>query len=449
MKSHEMDMTHGGLAGKILIFSLPLMLSGVLQVLFNAADVIVVGRFTGREALAAVGSTTSLGNLFINFFIGLSVSTNILVARAYGANDRRKIEKTVHTSMLVSAIGGVLIGLLGICFSRGALLLMGTPDDVLELAVTYFNICMIGEPAILIYNFGSAILRATGDTQRPLYIITLSGVLNVILNLIFVIVFKLGVAGVALATIISQYLSAILIVLCLMLSKSSTRLELKKLCIDKRVLKELLRIGIPSGLQGTIFSLSNIVLQSAINSFGSATMAGSAAAANFEGFVYTAMNAFYHSTMTFTGQNAGAGNYKRVKKSFFINLAYVTATGLILGNTAILFSRQLVSVYTSDPAAISEGMIRMLYVCSAYFLCGTMEVAVGCIRGLGYSVVPMVTSLIGACGIRILWVLTVFQAHRSIGVLFFSYPLSWFITFSAHCVYLYFVYKKSAHQAAA
>lgn len=446
-KSHEMDMTSGGLAGKILIFALPLMLSGILQALFNAADVVVVGRFTGSEALAAVGSAGSLGNLLLNLFIGFSVSTNILVARAYGAKNRQEIDQTVHTSMLVSVIGGVLVGALGIFLSKDVLLLMGTPDDVIDLSVVYFNVCMLGEPAILIYNFGSAILRAVGDTRRPLYIITLSGILNVVLNLIFVICFKLGVLGVALATITSQYLSAILIVIYLMKSKSSIKLDIKKLAISKKILVKIIQIGLPSGLQGIVFSLSNIVLQSAINSFGSATMAGCAAASNIEGFIYVAMNAFYQSAMTFTGQNAGANKYDRVKKSFFISMLYVTIAGLILGNVTYLFINPLLGLYTDSAAALAEGAKRALCVLPLYFLCGAQEVVVGCIRGLGYSVVPMIVSLIGACGLRLVWVFTIFKMHRSLITLFLSYPITWAIILVAHCIYLYFVYTKSAKAA--
>lgn len=446
-KSHEMDMTHGGLALKILVFALPLMLSGILQALFNAADVVVVGRFSGSESLAAVGSASSLGNLLLNLFIGFSVSTNILVARAYGAKNQREIDLTVHTSMLVGVIGGILVGTLGIFLSRNVLLLMGTPDDVIDLSVIYFNVCMIGEPAILIYNFGSAIMRAIGDTRRPLYIITLSGALNVILNLIFVIVFKLGVLGVALATVISQYLSAVLIVICLIKSKTAIKLDLKKLGIDKKVLVKIIKIGLPSGLQGIVFSLSNIVLQSAVNSFGSATMAGSAAAANIEGFIYVAMNAFYQAAMTFTGQNAGANKYNRVKKSFFISMLYVTIAGLLLGNGAYLLINPLLGLYTDSAAALAEGAKRALCVMPLYFLCGAQEVVVGCIRGLGYSVVPMIVSLIGACGLRLVWVFTVFKMHRSLIVLFLSYPITWTIILIAHCIYLYFVYNKSAHQS--
>lgn len=446
-KSHEMDMTHGGLAGKILIFALPLMLSGVLQALFNAADVVVVGRFSGSESLAAVGSAGSLGNLLLNLFIGFSVSTNILVARAYGAKNQREIDLTIHTSMLVSVIGGILVGALGIFLSKDVLLLMGTPDDVIDLSVIYFNVCMIGEPAILVYNFGSAILRAVGDTKRPLYIITLSGILNVVLNLIFVIYCGLGVLGVALATIISQYLSAVLIVVCLMKSKTSIKLDFKKLGIDKKVLIKIVKIGLPSGLQGIVFSLSNIVLQSAINSFGSATMAGCAAAANIESFIYIAMNAFYQSTMTFTGQNAGANKYDRVKKSFFISMLYVTIAGILLGNLAYVFINPLLKLYTDSASALAEGARRALCVLPLYFLCGAQEVVVGCIRGLGYSVVPMIVSLIGACGLRLVWVFTIFKMHRSLITLFLSYPITWIIILIAHCIYLYFVYKKSAQSS--
>ncbi len=450
-KSYEIDMCNGPLLGKLLIFSLPLMLSGILQLLFNAADLIVVGRYAQdtNTALAAVGSTGSLTNLIINVFIGLSVGTNVLVARFYGGRRNDEVNRVVHTSIMISLIFGVFLAFFGIATARYLLGLMDTPADVLDQATLYMRIYFAGMPVIMLYNFGSAILRAMGDTKRPLYYLLLAGVVNVILNLIFVIQFHLDVAGVAIATVISQAISAVLIVISLMKSDGPCRLDLKKLRIHRPELLKMAQIGLPAGFQGAIFSVSNVLIQSSINSFGSTAMAGSTAAANIEGFVYTAMNTFHHTTVNFTSQNLGAHKFDRIKKSILLNLILVTIVGLVLGGGAYLLGPQLLRIYNDDPHVISYGMIRIFYICVPYFLCGIMDTFVGGIRGMGVSVIPMITSLIGACGLRILWIYTVFQWNRTLPVLFLSYPVTWLITALAHMICCIIIYRRTVKHAAA
>lgn len=441
-KAHEIDMCHGPLGKKIIVFALPLILSGMLQLLFNAADVIVVGRFTGSAALAAVGSTGPLINLLTNLFVGLSVGANVLVARYIGANSHRNVSETVHTAMLLSVIGGLILTALGVFLAKPALHLMSSPEDVIDLSTLYLRIYFAGMPATLVYNFGSAILRAVGDTKRPLYYLIFAGIINVMLNLFFVIVLHMSVEGVALATILSQIISAALIVRCLMLEDGSIKLELKKLGINKNKLKQILKIGMPAGLQGMLFSLSNIVLQSAINSFGSATMAGSAAAQNIEGFVFMAMNAFHQAAISFTGQNMGAGEYKRVRHILILCLTFVTVTSVLLSTVALIFKHVLLGVYSTDETVISQGIIRMKYICTTYFLCGMMDVTVGVIRGMGYSITPMIVTLIGVCGLRILWVATVFASHRELSTLLLSYPITWGLTLLVLIGFFIVIYRK-------
>lgn len=431
-KSYEIDMCNGPLLGKILLFAIPLMLSGILQLLFNAADIIVVGRFVGHEALAAVGSTSSLINLLVNVFIGLSVGTNVLVANYYGAKKYGHVSETVHTSVLTSLICGCALILIGIFLAGPLLTLMGTPDDVLGQATLYMRIYFVGMPVIMLYNFGSAILRAIGDTQRPLYFLLIAGIINVLLNLFFVTQLHMGVAGVALATVLSQAVSAGLVVRTLIKSDGCFQLELSKLKIHPDRLRQMIRIGLPAGMQGAIFSISNVLIQSSINSFGSVAMAGSTAASNIEGFVYTSMNALHQTALSFTSQNYGAGKMDRINRILLLCLGCVTAVGLVMGNGAYFFGRQLLGIYSSDPEVISYGLVRMFYICVPYFLCGVMDVMVGVLRGLGYSIMPMLVSLTGACGLRILWILTVFQWSRSLETLFLSYAISWALTALAH-----------------
>lgn len=441
-KKYEIDMIHGPLLGKILLFTLPLMASSILQLLFNAADIIVVGRYAGSDALAAVGSTGALINLLTNMFIGFSVGANVLVARYYGAGKPDEVSDTVHTSVMLSIIGGVLLAVIGIIFAAPLLELLGTPENVLPLAALYVRIYFAGMPVILLYNYGSAILRAIGDTKRPLYYLAVAGVLNIILNLIFVIVFQLSVAGVALATIISQTLSAVLVIRCLMHTEGGCHLDLRRLKIHSHKLWKILQLGLPAGLQGSIFSLSNVLIQSSVNSFGAIAMAGNSAAANIEGFTYVAMNAFYQAAITFVSQNMGAMEFKRIKRIAWQCLACVTVTGLLLGNLSFFFGHQLLGIYSDEAEVIQYGIYRMEVIATTYFLCGIMDVCVGCLRGIGYSFLPMVVSLLGACGFRILWIFTIFRGHHDLHTLYISYPISWAITASVHIICFLILYHR-------
>ena len=430
-KTYEMDMCSGPLFPKIVAFAVPLILSGILQLLFNAADIIVVGHFAGRESLAAVGSTTALINLMINVFVGLSIGANVLVAQYSGAKKLKDLEETVHTAMMIALAGGFLLSFVGVFFSGPMLGLMGTPDDVLPLAALYLKIYFIGMPATLTYNFGAAILRAVGDTRRPLYFLLFAGAVNVVLNLVFVIAFSMGVAGVATATVVSECISAVLIVQCLARSDSAYRLCREKMRITESKVKQ---IGLPAGFQGAIFSVSNVLIQSSINSFGSIAMAGSTASANVEGFVYNAMNAVYQTTLSFTSQNYGAGKMDRVTKILLDCLGLVVLVGVVMGGGAVLLGPKLLQIYSSDPEVISYGMMRMRIINGSYFLCGIMDTMVGGLRGLGYSVVPMLVSLTGACLFRVVWIFSVFAMHRTVTTLYLSYPVSWIITFTAHII---------------
>lgn len=441
---YEIDMCSGSVLKKMLIFTLPLMLSGVLQLLFNASDIIIVGRFAGDNSLAAVGSNSALINLLTNLFIGLSIGANVIAARHYGAGEVKELSKTVHTSMLIGAVSGVILAVVGFFFATGILELMKTPEEVLSLASTYLKIYFIGMPSLMIYNFGSALLRSIGDTKRPLFYLSFSGVVNIILNLIFVIAMKLDVAGVAIATVISETISAVLVVRCLMHETGGIRLIPSELRIDKKKAAEIFRFGIPAGLQGVIFSLSNVVIQSSVNLFGSTVVAGNSAAQNIEGFVYVAMNSFYQSAISFTSQNYGAKKYERLTKILGCALGCVVVTGVVLGFTGLLFGKSLLSLYTTGSDTIEAGLVRMRVIFKVYFLCGIMDVMVGALRGIGYSIMPMIVSLIGACGIRLLWIATVFQIpeYHTIRSIYLSYPVSWTITIIAHVVCYIIVRKK-------
>lgn len=436
MKKYEMDMCSGSIFKKMLMFALPLMCSSILQLLFNAADIVVVGRFAGDNALAAVGSNTALINLLTNLFVGLSIGSNVLTARYYGAKQEKDLKETVHTSMMLSIYSGILLTVIGVVAARQILTWMQAPEEVIGLAELYLRIYFVGMTATMIYNFGSAILRAIGDTKRPLYYLLAAGVVNVVLNLFFVIVCRLGVAGVAIATVISQTISAFLVVRCLMKEQGAIRLELKELQIEKDKLMRILQIGLPAGFQGIVFSLSNVVIQSAINSFGAIAVAGNSAAANIEGFVYMAMNAFYQATISFTSQNFGAKKKDRINKILFAGQAYVVATGLILGSLAVFFGKELLGIYSASPEVIAAGMVRLQYICKVYFLCGIMDVFVGALRGIGYSIMPMFVSLLGACGLRLLWLATVFQIpqYHTQDIIYLSYPITWVITFTVHAL---------------
>ncbi len=436
VNKYQMDMCEGAILPKMISFSLPLMFSSVLQLLFNAADIIVVGRFVGENSLAAVGSTSSLVNLMVNLFIGISIGANVTAARYYGAKQYDHLRETVHTSMMLGVISGVLMTFIGFLCSEQALSLMGTPPEVLPLAAKYLKIYFLGMTANMVYNFGSALLRAAGDTKRPLYFLLVSGVLNVILNLIFVIRFKMDVAGVALATVISQVLSAVLIVDCLIREQGEFRFEPSQMRIHYSKLRTILAIGIPAGFQGVLFSLSNVVIQSSINKFGSIVVAGNSAAMNIEGFVYVSMNAFYQSSISFVSQNFGAGKYDRIDKSVLTAELCVTITGIVLGLLTIMFSRQLLAIYSPKDAVISAGVQRMKIIMTTYCLCGMMDVMVGALRGVGHSTLPMIVSFIGVCVFRLVWIFTVFripQFHIAETV-YVSYPISWFVAFTANMI---------------
>lgn len=441
-KTYEIDMCNGPLFGKILAFSIPLMLSSVLQLLFNAADIVVVGRFAGSTALAAVGSTTSLINLLTNLFIGFSVGANVLTARYYGAKKEQDVQDTVHSAILISMIGGIVLLILGVTITRQILFRMGTPEDVLPQAALYLKIYFIGMPATLLYNFGSSILRAIGDTKRPLYYLSAAGMINVALNLFLVIQFQLGVAGVAIATVTSQTISALLVLRCLSRLEGCCRLDMKKLRLNRDKTVQIVRIGFPAGLQGMVFSLSNILIQSSVNSFGSIAMAGNTAAMNIEGFIYMAMNTFQQTCLNFSSQNYGAGKPERIRKVLFLCLGMVTTVGLVCGIGAFLAGKPLLSIYSSDPEVIEYGLLRMSIICTTYCLCGIMDVMVGALRGIGYSFMPTIVSLLGACGLRILWIFTFFQWNRSLTSLYISYPITWIITGITHMICYAIIWKK-------
>ena len=441
MNKAKIDMTHGPLLGKLIIFTIPIIASGVLQLLFNAADVIVVGRFAGEASLAAVGSTSALINLMTNLFIGMSVGANVCAAQFYGAGQFKDVKKTVHTSTAFSIICGIFLIFIGLFLARPILEIMGSPEDVIGLAALYVRLYFLAMPAIMLYNFLAAILRAAGDTTHPLVFLTVAGIVNVILNLILVIVFNLGVAGVAIATVTSNYISCIMLVVFFMKQEDALRLEFSKAKIDGRILNRIIRIGLPAGIQGTVFSLSNVVIQSAINSFGTAVIAGSSAAASIEGFVYISMNSVSQTCVTFVGQNYGAGDERRVRKVIFECLGIVTIVGVVLGNIAYYFATPLLGIYTDSADAVAAGTLRLFWVCVPYFLCGIMDTLTGGLRGLGRSTVPMIVSLLGACVTRLIWIATYFQFHKTESVLFFSYPGSWLLTLTVHSICLIIVYR--------
>ena len=441
-KKYEMDMCNGPLLKKILIFSVPVMLSGILQLLFNAADIIVVGRFAGDTALAAVGSTSALINLLVNVFIGLSVGANVMVARFYGAGLKKELNEMLHTAITTAIVGGILLVFIGLFCAKPALHLMGTPEDVIEQSTLYMRIYFLGMPAMMLYNFGAAILRAVGDTKRPLYYLSLAGVVNVVLNLIFVIFFHMGVAGVAAATAISQVVSAALVIRCLVKAEGQLHLNLKNLCIKWDKLWKMVQIGVPAGLQGALFAISNVLIQSSINSFGSIAMAGNTVAANLEGFIYTSMNSFQQTATCFVGQNYGAMKIKRIGRTAVICLGCVTVVGLVMGGSCALASPILLRLYSDDISVIEYGCNRLMYIAIPYALCGIMDTMVGVIRGLGYAIMPMIVSLTGACLFRVVWIMTVFEHYHTLRSLYLSYPISWTITFLAHLMCFLVVYRK-------
>lgn len=439
----HIDMTNGSLYTKILAFTIPLMISSILQLLFNAADIVIVGKFAGSQSLAAVSSTSSLINLITNLFIGLSIGCNVVVAKHIGEKDTEKISNSISTSIVISIVGGIAMGIIGFFLAKPALKMMGSPDDVINLSTLYLKIYFLGMPAVMIYNYGAAILRAQGDTRRPLNYLLFAGVINFILNAIFVILFKMDVAGVGLATVISQCVSAFLIFECIRNENYPYCFDPKDLHFDKEELKDILIVGLPAGLQGTVFSISNVTIQASVNSFGSIVMAGNGAASNLEGFVYSAMNSFYQSAISFTSQNLGARKFDRLSKILLLCLTYVFITGIITGYGLYIFGRPLLGIYTNDPLVVNAGMIRLSYVARFYFLCGIMDVICGCIRGLGNSFIPMVTSLLGACAFRLVWIATIFKSVHSLDILYVSYPISWIITGFFHLVFYIIIKKKT------
>ena len=434
-------MCNGTIMDKLISFSIPLMLSGILQLMFNAVDIVVVGRFSGSQALAAVGSTTALINVFTNLFIGISLGANVLAARYYAAGKTKEMSETVHTAVALALVSGVAMAVIGVVFARGALEIMGTPDDVIAKSTLYMRIYFCGMPFFMMYNYGAAILRAVGDTRRPLYFLFAAGAVNVVLNLFFVIQLGMGVDGVAWATVISECVSAGLIIRSLMKERGAMKLHLTKLRIVSGKLTQIVRVGLPAGMQGAIFSISNVLIQSSVNSFGSIAMAGNTASSNIEGFVYTAMNAVYQTSLSFTSQNLGGEKFSRIDKIKNICLGVVTVVGLVLGWDAVLGGHQLLGIYSSDPEVLSFGMRRLRIICGTYFLCGLMDCMVGSLRGMGYSVIPMFVSLTGACAFRVFWIFTIFAVNRTLEVLYLSYPVSWIITAASHMVTYYIVRK--------
>ena len=447
MKKRELNIVEGSIFKNLVLFTVPIIMTGVLQLLYNAADVIVVGRYAGSNSLAAVGSTASLMNLFLNIFIGLSSGSAVCVARAIGACDDDSIHKSVHTSMTIAVVGGIILMCIGIPLSKGMLLMMNTPPEILDEAALYMNIIFIGEPASLVYNFGAAIVRSLGDSKTPMTILGVSGIVNIVLNLVFVIVFKMKADGVAYATIISQYISAVWAVVYLMRLKNSCKLCLNKLRIHKKSFLKILQIGVPAGIQGAIFSISNITIQSSINGFGANAVAGSSVASNIEGIVYTAMNSMYQSVLTFTGQNVGANRFDRVKRVIAVGCFQVTLIGLIAEAAVFLFQKPLISLYVpGEPEVLSFAELRLKYVVSLYFFCGIMDTLVGGLRGMGSSFLPMLASVLGVCGIRIVWIFTVFKRFHTLETLFVSYPISWIVTAMFHLVFTIIIYRKLTKQ---
>ena len=445
-RSRNIDMTEGPLLKSILLFSLPLMFSGVLQLLFNAADTIVVGRFVGEEALAAVGSVGSLNALIVSLFTGLSIGSNVIVARQIGAEDHKGISDAVHTSVAISLICGVVLAFAGFFLAHPLLLLMGSPEDVIDLSVLYVRIIFLGMPVQMVYNFCAAILRAAGDTKRPLYFLTIAGVVNFLLNLLFVIVFKMSVAGVALATVLSQVLSTVLIVRSLTLREDSVHLKLKKLRIVPAQLLQILRIGLPCGVQSSVFALSNVLIQSSLNSFGTSAMAGNAAAANIGSFVSQGVVAFMQAAPSFVSCNMGARKPRRALNAMWSCQLWSFVFSSVMGIGAYLFGEQLLSLYNTDPAVIAFGMQRMLLVYLPYFLTGPMEIFSGALRGIGYSMLPMCISLLGACAFRIVWILTIFQGQRTLYCLLLSYPVSWILTAAVMGAFFFLLFRRVCTQ---
>ncbi|MBR5485086.1 MAG: MATE family efflux transporter [Oscillospiraceae bacterium] len=444
-------MLRGPLLRNIVFYTIPIILTSVLQLLFMAADLVVVGRYCGSISVAAVGATNALTALIVNLFMGLSIGAGVTVAHSIGGHRDEETHRIVHTSLPTAAIGGFVLAVIGITFCKQLLIMMGTPETVLPLSASYMKIFFAGMPFAMVYNFCASILRAAGDTKSPLIFLSLAGGINVLLNLLFVTVFQMNVAGVALATIISQGISAVLMIIVLMRRTDACKLYLSKMHIYKQQLLKIIRIGLPAGIQGSIFSISNVIIQSSVNSFGDIFMSGNASAQSIEAFVYVTINSFQQTAVNFVGQNVGANQYDRVSKISKICLASVAITGIVVGGTTFFFGPSLLSIYITDsPEAIAYGIMRMTFVCLPYFLCGLMDVSTGLLRGLGASVAPMIISILGVCGIRIMWIFTIFQMpeYHSPQSLYASYPISWTLTFLVQLVVFIFIYRKQANESA-
>lgn len=441
-KSHEMDMCNGPIFAKIVRFAIPLAISSILQLLFNAADVIVVGNFAGTVALAAVGSTGAVTNLTVTLFIGLSVGASVLCSRYYASGKFKDLSETVHTAVAISVSFGVIMIFVGLFVTEPLLTLIGTPDDVFPHAALYMKIIFVGMPASMFYNFGSAILRSVGDTKRPMYFLITAGIINVIVNLILVIVFEMGVAGVGIATILAQYVSAYLLLMCLLKTDGVYGVRVGEIKIYKQKLIEMAKIGLPAGFQGIMFSLSNTTIQSAVNTFNSTIIAGSTAAGNIEGFAYVTFNSIYQAALSFSGQNYGAKKYSRLNKILVTCLLTVIGLGVIVAVIVILFGENLLSVYNSDPDVVTYGYERLKIIAIPYFFCGIMEVFTGMARGLGKSVVPMIVTVLTVCVFRLVWIATAFAFFGTLQVLFASYFISWALTSIFGCFYYLHLRRK-------
>ena len=447
-KNRDEDMCNGPIFSKIIIFSLPILAMNILQLLFNSADLIVVGKFSGKEAMAAVGATSAIINLIVTLFIGLTAGTSVIVAQDYGAGDAVSIKKSVHTSIAISFILGIIVMILGFILCKPLLVMTGTPDEIINLSALYLRIYFLGIPATMVYDFGAAILRATGDSLRPMYHLLASGILNVFLNLYFVLVQHMSVDGVAWATTITQYLSMLLTLICLIRNKEEViRLDMRKLKIDRGKLVKVIRIGLPAGLQSMLFSISNLLIQSAINSFGTAMIAASSASSNIEGFVSTPMNAYYNAAITFTGQNMGAKKYDRIDKAAKACTILIFATWLIVGGLTMLLCKPLVSFFNKDPEVVRLGVIKTDILMITYFACGIMNVFPGLTRGMGFSMLPMICTLVGVCLMRIVWLVTIFAWFPNIYTLFACYPVTWAIT-AAGQIGIFFYARKKIRQGA-
>ena len=443
MKARNRSMLEGPLFGNIILYTIPIILTSVLQLLFNAADLVIVGRFCGSLSVAAVGATTYVTHLLVNFFVGMSVGAGVAVAHGIGGQQEEDVRRTVHTALPMALVSGAFLTVVGLTCSETLLRWMDTPESMLPLSTVYMKICFGGVTFTTVYNFCAAILRAAGDTRSPLIFLTFAGVLNVLMNLFFVCVLQMNVAGVALATTLSQGVSAALVVIALVRRTDICHLDLKQIRFYGPQIRKIIRIGLPAGAQNSLFSVSNVLVQSSMNSFGEVFVSGAAAAANIEGFMYAIVNAYHQSAVNFIGQNAGAGRYDRVKKILWICFGSVTVTGLILSGSVCYFGRQLLSLYIPDsPEAISYGLFRFYRVASLYFLYGMMDVSAGAMRGMGASMTPMVISLLGACGFRILWIATVFPHWSTPGGLFLCYPISWVITLIAQITAFFVIYRK-------